>query len=94
MLYGQDLKRAIEEMGLNPRSFASVCVRTDGTVLTRTAIDDFIRKPGIQAKPENVHAVERALAKACRCCGQYTEKPDAWNHSATNPENGGRKRKR
>lgn len=93
MIYGQELKRAIEEMGLNPRSFAAKCVRKDGRALSRTAIDDFIRRDGIQATPEVAWAVEAALAKRCRCCGQYTEKEDAWNHKSANPESGGRKRK-
>ncbi len=93
MLYGQELKTAIEEMGLNPRSFAAKCIRKNGKPLSRTAIDDFIRKSGIEATDEVASAVESALAKACRCCGQYTEKKDAWNHQPTSAEGGGRKRK-
>lgn len=92
MLYGKELKDAIEEMGLNPRSFAEKCIRADGRALSRTAIDDFIRKPGIEAKPENIAAVEAALRKKCRCCGQYTEKEDAWNHSTTGRGKGERHR--
>lgn len=88
MIVGEDLARAIEEMGLNPNSFAKLAG------VSQTAILNLIRTPKVQPKPATAAAVEHVLSKSCRCCGQYTEKPDAWNHSATNPENGGRKRKR
>jgi len=94
MLYGQELESAIKELGFTKRSFALMCMKEDGKTLSPQAIDDLIRKPNVKAKEETQKAVESVLNKACKCCGNYTENPDAWNHTATSPEGGGRKRKR
>lgn len=88
MIVGEHLAKAIEEMGLNPNSFAKLAG------VSQTAILNLIRTPNVQPKPATAAAVEHVLNKSCRCCGQYTEKPDAWNHSTASAEAGGRKRKR
>jgi hypothetical protein len=96
MLFGQELKRAIEEMGLTERQFAAKCVRADGTVVSSQAVNDLIRKtrnPERHELTETEKAVEAALKKACRLCGHYTEKPHAWRDSATPTEGRSRKRR-
>jgi hypothetical protein len=75
MIVGNELKSAIERMGLNPNKFAKLCIKKDGRPLTQTAIVDIITKPGIQPKPETVEAIERALSHVCPHCKQYW--PDA-----------------
>lgn len=92
MLYGRELAEAIEAMGLNKRQFAGKCVRQNGKPLTAQAIGDLISKAKIEPEPQTIWAVENALKKHCRCCGQYTEKEDAWNNSTTDRGKGSRKR--
>lgn len=94
MLYGDELAKAIEELGLTERGFALRCRRPDGSTLSPQAINDMIRKrPPPKSDDVTRTAVEAALERKCRTCGQYTEKENAWNHPEAEPESGGRKRK-
>jgi len=91
MLLGEELAQAIKEMGLNPTAFAKLCLKKDGKPLSQTAVVNLIRTSKIEPETDTVKAVESVLAKRCRCCRQYTEREDAWDHSAT--DKGGKQRK-
>ena len=93
MLLGTELARAIQEMGLNPNSFAKKCVKADGKPLSQSAILNLINNPKVRPEKETADAVESALKKRCRCCRQYTEREDAWDHSAADAASGGKQRK-
>lgn len=86
MLVGSELDEAIKEMGHNPNSFAKL------VGVSQTAVLNWINNPKVQPKPELQERVEAILRKRCRCCGQYTEKENAWDHSATHRGKGGRDR--
>ena len=84
MLVGAELRRAIEDMGLNPNSFAVAAG------ISQTAVLNLINNPKLQPKPATVAAVERTLTKACRCCGNYTEREHAWHNSTSKRKEGSR----
>lgn len=68
---GENLREAIERMGLNPNAFAKLCKKPDGTPLSQSAIVGLINNPKIRPKPETVEAVEKALSQVCPHCHQH-----------------------
>lgn len=81
MLLGEELLTAIQEMGLNKNSFAKL------VGVSPTAVANWINSRKITPEDPIAKRAESVLKKKCRCCGQYTENENAWNHSKT--ESGG-----
>ena len=93
MLLGDALETAINEMGLTKNAFAKLCVMPNGKALSATAIANLIRTKDIEPEKPTVDAIERVLKRRCKCCGQYTEKENAWNHQTAERGKGGGNRK-
>lgn len=83
MLLGKELEAAIHEMGLVPNSFAKLIG------VSQTAVLNWINNPNVEPKDKMTKRVEEILRKRCRCCGQYTEKENAWSNQTAKPNGGG-----
>lgn len=84
MPQGVTLQERINEMGLSRTAFASLIGVKEPTV------GNWIKNPHVTPRPELAERAKTVLNKFCRCCGTYTEKENAWDHSTAGRGKGGR----